>query len=144
MRSVIGIGINIWNVEKNIEKLLYSIINQTYKNFTIYILDNQSIDQSIEIINKIKKKNKVKIKLIIDKKKRNIPSAQKILVNKFLSKHKYSMIANDDDLYHPEFIKTCLQVIKKKKINMAYSYCGSIYKNKIIKFKNYPIYNLKN
>ena len=144
MRSEIGIGINIWNVEKTIEKLLNSIIKQTYKNFTIYILDNQSTDRSIKIINTIKKRTKAQINLIIDKKKRDIPSAQKILVKKFLTKHKYSMIANDDDLYHPEFIKTCLQIIKTKNVDMAYSSCRLLYKNKIIKFKNSPEYNLKN
>jgi hypothetical protein len=36
MRSEIGIGINIWNVEKTIEKLLNSIIKQTsaQKNYS--------------------------------------------------------------------------------------------------------------
>ena len=144
MRSEIGIGINIWNVEKTIEKLLNSIIKQTYKNFTIYILDNQSTDRSIKIINTIKKRTKAQINLIIDKKKRDIPSAQKILVKKFLINQKYSMIANDDDLYHPEFIKTCLQIIKTKNVDMAYTACRLLYKNKIIKFKNSPVYNLKN
>jgi len=114
MNTQIGIGINIWNTEKTIEKLLNSIIKQTYKNFAIYILDNQSTDHSIKIINRIKKRTKAQINLIIDKKRRDIPSAQKILVKKFLIKHKYSMIANDDDLYHPEFIKTCIEIIKKK------------------------------
>ncbi len=54
------------------------------------------------------------------------------------------MIANDDDLYHPEFIKTCLQIIKTKNVDMAYSSCRLLYKNKIIRFKNSPEYNLKN
>jgi glycosyltransferase involved in cell wall biosynthesis len=144
MPPEIGIGINIWNVEKTIGKLLNSIIKQTYKDFTVYILDNQSTDRSIKIINRIKKKTKAQINLIIDKKKRDIPSAQKILVKKFLTRHKYSMIANDDDLYHPKFIKTCLQIIKTKNADMAYSSCQLLYKNKKIKFKNYPEYNLKN
>jgi len=144
MNTQIGIGINIWNTEKTIEKLLNSIIKQTYKNFAIYILDNQSTDHSIKIINRIKKRTKAQINLIIDKKRRDIPSAQKILVKKFLIKHKYSMFANDDDLYHPEFIKTCIQIIKKKKVDMAYTSCQLLYKNKIIKFKNYPEYNFQN
>ena len=69
MPHEIGIGINIWNVEKTIGKLLNSIINQTYKDFTVYILDNQSTDSSIKIINTIKKKTKAQINLIIDKKR---------------------------------------------------------------------------
>lgn len=60
MPHEIGIGINIWNVEKTIGKLLNSIIKQTYKDFTVYILDNQSTDSSIKIINTIKKKLKLK------------------------------------------------------------------------------------
>jgi hypothetical protein len=49
-----------------------------------------------------------------------MPSSQRILVNKFLVRHKYSMIVNDDDYYHPQFIKECLNVLKNKNIDMVY------------------------
>ena len=117
MSSDIGIGINVWNGERTIKRVINSLLKQTYKSFTIYILDNKSTDDTVNIIKKIKKK---KIKLIIDKKNRDIPSSQRILVNKFLIRHKYSMIANDDDFYHPLFIKECLNIFKNKNIDMAY------------------------
>jgi glycosyltransferase involved in cell wall biosynthesis len=142
MNSVIGIGINVWNGEQHIKKTINSIIKQTYKNFTMYILDNKSTDKTIDIIKKIKRKKK--IKLIIDYKRRDIPSAQKILVNKYLSKHKYSMIVNDDDIYHPNFIKECLYKIKKDELDLVY--CNYLLTNNGKKFniKNYPLFTNTN
>lgn len=64
----IGIGMYVWDGEKTISKTLHSIIKQTYKNFIIYILDNQSTDRTAKIVRRFQKKDK-RIKLIIDKKR---------------------------------------------------------------------------
>jgi glycosyltransferase involved in cell wall biosynthesis len=58
MNTNIGIGINVWNGERTIKRVINSLLKQTYKNFTIYILDNKSTDDTINIIKKIKKKKK--------------------------------------------------------------------------------------
>ena len=60
MSTDIGIGINVWNGERTIKRVINSLLKQTYKNFTIYILDNKSTDDTVNIIKKIKKKkNKI-------------------------------------------------------------------------------------
>ena len=59
MNSKIGIGLNIWNGEKTIEKTLKSLVNQTYKNIEIIILDNKSSDNTQQIIKKFINKNKI-------------------------------------------------------------------------------------
>ena len=74
MIKKIGIGLNIWNGEKTIINTLKSLINQTYYNIEIIILDNRSTDQTAQKIKNFikrnkKKKKKIKIELIIDKKK---------------------------------------------------------------------------
>ena len=143
MNAKIGIGINVWNGERTIKRAINSILKQTYKDFTIYILDNKSADNTVNIIKKIKNK-KIKIKLIIDNKRRDIPSSQRILVNKFLIRHKYSMIVNDDDYYHPQFINECLNVLKNKNIDMVYCLYKIFDDKKNFNTKNYPEYNLKN
>lgn len=53
MSAEIGIGINVWNGERTIKRAINSILKQTYKNFTIYILDNKSTDNTVNIIKKI-------------------------------------------------------------------------------------------
>ena len=75
MIKKIGIGLNIWNGEKTIINTLKSLINQTYYNIEIIILDNRSTDQTAQKIKNFikrnkKKKKKIKIELIIDKKKK--------------------------------------------------------------------------
>ena len=56
-----------YNSEKWIEKCINSILNQTYKNFEIIIVDDMSTDNSIKIIKKLLRKED---KLIINKSKR--------------------------------------------------------------------------
>ena len=61
-----SIIIPTFNSEKFLERTLNSIIEQTYGNYEVIICDNQSIDNTIKIINKFQLDNK-KIKLIIRK-----------------------------------------------------------------------------
>jgi len=52
MSLLISIIIVNWNAEKYIKNCIESLINQTYKNFEIILVDNASSDNSVEIIEK--------------------------------------------------------------------------------------------
>lgn len=143
----IGIGLFVWNGQETIKETLLSLLHQTHKNFKIYILDNQSSDDTVKIIKELLKikKYKKKIKLIIDKKKRSIPDAQKFIMKKYLLKYKYCIIANDDDIYKSKYIEILLRKIKLENLDMVYSLKKRINsENKILKTKNYPLYGKKN
>ena len=139
MKNILGIGLNTWNSQKEIATLLNSLVKQKFKKFTLYLLDNRSIDKTVEITKKYKKK--IKIKIIVDTQRRDIPSAQKKLFFNHLKKHKYSMFVNDDDKYHHEYIQKVLDKIETEKLDMAYSKYNMFNKKKIINIKNYPLYN---
>ena len=49
---MLGIVIANWNGEKLIDKCLKSLENQTFKDFKVYIIDNNSKDNSKEVIRK--------------------------------------------------------------------------------------------
>jgi glycosyltransferase involved in cell wall biosynthesis len=151
MANKIAIGFFVWNGEKTIKDAVMSIINQTYKNIDIIILDNQSEDFTVNIVRKIKNKYpKKNIKIIIDKKKRNLPSACRFLVKKYLKNYEYSVVLNDDDIIHPEFIELAFKRITKYNLDLVYSSFNFIdMNNKIFKpnkislnykFAKYPIY----
>ena len=49
---------SVYNDEKNIKKSIDSIVNQTYKELELLIMDDASSDGSLEVINEYKKKFK--------------------------------------------------------------------------------------
>jgi len=53
-----SIVIPVYNVEKYIDKCLSSILNQSYKNYEVIIVNDGTKDNSIDIINKYVKKHK--------------------------------------------------------------------------------------
>lgn len=58
MKGLISIIIPVYNVEKYLEDCLFSVVNQTYKNLEIIIVNDNSPDNSINIINKFSKTDK--------------------------------------------------------------------------------------
>ncbi|EKP7814543.1 glycosyltransferase family 2 protein, partial [Campylobacter jejuni] len=59
----ISVIIPIYNVEKYLDKCLKSVINQTYKNLDIILVDDGSIDNSLNIAKEYAKKDE-RIKII--------------------------------------------------------------------------------
>lgn len=49
MEEKISVIVPIYNVEKYLEKSVESIINQTYKNLEIILVNDGSTDRSLEI-----------------------------------------------------------------------------------------------
>ena len=49
MKDKISIIVPVYNSEKYIEKCLKSLLNQTYKNIEILIVDNNSTDSTANI-----------------------------------------------------------------------------------------------
>ena len=87
-----------FNSERTIEKNAKSVINQTYKNFEHIIIDNQSKDNTISIINKIyKENNRADALHIISEPDKGIADA----FNKGIKNAKGEIIAilNSDDRY---------------------------------------------
>ena len=68
----VSIIIPMYNAEKNISICLDSILNQTYKNFEIIIVNDGSTDNSLKIVNKYKEKYKDRITVINKENSRSI------------------------------------------------------------------------
>lgn len=63
MKPLISIIIPIFNEKLTITTTIQSILKQSYTNFEIIIVDNASIDSSLKIMEKLRKKDK-RIKII--------------------------------------------------------------------------------
>ena len=55
-KPLISIIVNCLNGEKYLDEALKSVLNQSYKNWLIYVFDNNSTDTSYLILKKYKDK----------------------------------------------------------------------------------------
>ena len=57
MAVKVSIILAVYNVEKYIRQTLDSVINQTFKDIEIIVVDNKSTDKTLDIVNEYAKKD---------------------------------------------------------------------------------------
>ena len=98
--SKFSIIIPIYNVEKYLEKCLDSVINQTYHDYKVILVCDNSDDNSNEIVNKYVKKNKFKV---INAQNTGLSKARNLGVEK--SKGEYLVFLDGDDYLEKDFLE---------------------------------------
>ena len=105
---LVHINIPTFNNEKTIRQTLYSILNQTYKNIKIRVIDNGSTDKTLFIIKKLRSK---KISII----KNNSKKGMYNLAKAYESKKNYLCIYHSDDIYHKKIVEEQIKFLKNNK-----------------------------
>ena len=122
--SKISIILPTFNAEKYLEKTIFSIISQNYKNFELIIVDNKSIDNTINIVHKFKKKINLKI---INKKTKNLAEALNLGIG--VSNGKYIARIDADDLIRKNRFVKQVEFLEN---NLDYDIVGT----NALRFKN--------
>ena len=111
---MLGIVIANWNGEKLIDKCLTSLKNQEFKEFKIYIIDNDSRDNSRNIINGYK--NELDIDLIEMDYNSGFAPANNIGIKKAINDGcEYILTLNNDVEVPKESLKNAISLIKTNK-----------------------------
>ena len=131
---LVSIVIANYNKEKYIKKCIDSVLNQTYKNYEIIIVDDASTDRCVSIIKKIKND---KIKLIINKKNMGIAYSRNRGIK--LAKGKYLCFLDSDDYWDKNKLKIQLNYMIQNNLNFTFMsyYFTDEYEN-ILKKVNVP------
>lgn len=108
-----------YNSEKYIEKAIQSVLEQTYRNFELIIIDDDSTDKTWEIIEQYAKKD---FRVICTKKDENEKGISKSM-NKGIemARGKYITRMDSDDIIIPEKIFRQVQFLDK---NEEYGVCS--------------------
>ncbi len=101
MNELISVIVPVYNVESYLEKCLDSIINQTYSNIEIILINDGSTDSSFEICKKYKKKDKRII--LINKKNGGLSSARNAGIEKFTGN--YLLFVDSDDYIERDMVE---------------------------------------
>ena len=126
----VAIKIPTYNSETTILETLKSILNQTYLNFTVYIFDNCSTDNTLKIIESL---HDIRIKII--KSEKNYGWAWNFNRCLTATGEEMMLFAHSDDIYHPRFLEINVKLSSFKQNALLFSK-GVLFKNKI---KNYRL-----
>lgn len=96
----VSIIIPVYNSEKYIKRCIDSILNQTYKNLEIILINDGSVDKSIDILNLYKKENENII--VIDKKNEGVSISRNLGIE--MATGKYIMFMDNDDYIEENYI----------------------------------------
>lgn len=107
----VAILLSVYNGAKYIGDQINSIINQTHTQWTLYIRDDGSKDNSMEIIQDyVKKDNRIKL---VDENGTNVGynKSQEILLSGI--NEKYIVFCDQDDVFFPEKTERSLEKLKQ-------------------------------
>lgn len=113
----ISVVLPVYNSEKYLEKAINSILNQTFNDFELIVVNDGSTDKSVNIIKKFMLLDK-RIKLI-DRNNKGIVSSLNEAIN--LSKGEYIARMDADDICLPSRFKDQIEYMKKNDLDL----CGT-------------------
>ena len=116
INPLITVYITNYNYGKFIKKAIDSVLNQTFKNFELIIIDDGSKDKSAKIIKQFQNKNKIKV--VFQKNKGLIVSNNLALR---MSNAKYIMRLDSDDWLDPHALEIMVNILERnKKISLVF------------------------
>ena len=115
MKSLISVIVPIYNVEKYLKRCIDSIINQTYKNLEIILVDDGSLDNCSKICDEYSKKDK-RIR-VIHKANGGLSDARNTGLDQ--AKGKYICFIDSDDYIDINMIKELYTNLVKTKSDIS-------------------------
>ena len=137
----ISIIIPAYNVEKYIAKCLHSVINQSYKNLDVIVVDDGSKDRTGCIIDDYSAKdNRIRA---VHQPNGGLPNARNTGMK--YANGDYVMFLDSDDWIEPTCCEVIVSEMQKDKADLVFFEYYKEYKNKTVQMKTYPheklIYN---
>lgn len=126
--KLISVIIPVYNVQEYLIKCIESVINQTYENLEIIIVDDGSTDKSTEICNKVKK-NDSRIR-VIHKENGGLSDARNVGIDN--ANGEYISFIDSDDYVDNNYIELLYNAIKQYDADMSIASHRVIYEKNII------------
>lgn len=112
----ISIIVPVYNAEANIEKCINSILNQTYQDFELILINDGSKDNSLKVIKKYETNSKIKI---IDQKNHGVAYTRNLGVKK--ASGKYIMFIDNDDYIDNDYLERHINLVENKDVDLVIS-----------------------
>ena len=123
---LVTIGIPVYNVEPYIEKCLLSVLNQTYKNLEILVVDDLGTDNSMQIVEDLQKSHSQGslIRILRHPQNRGIGEARNTIISQ--AKGKYLFFIDSDDFIELYTIDILLKEAETHNTDCVFSSCRRV------------------
>ncbi len=115
MEKLISVVVPVYNVERYLEKCIRSIINQSYKNLEVILVDDGATDHSGELCDKFASMD-ARIK-VIHKENGGLSDARNAGID--VATGEYLAFVDSDDFIHPKMYETMVRIMEKDQAEMA-------------------------
>ncbi len=123
---IVDIVIPNYNKANYLNDCINSVINQTLKNWRLFIIDDCSSDNSSKILDNFKKNKKIKI----IKLRKNLGPGNARNIGISLSRSKYLAFLDSDDLWKKNKLKKQISFMENLDLNLSYTDYISFFENK--------------
>ena len=111
----ISIIVPVYNAEQNLQKCIESILNQTFQDFELILVNDGSCDGSLDICREFETQdNRV---IVVDKENGGVSSARNAGLE--LARGKYVMFCDSDDIVHSQWCEKLLSAFSKDSLVMC-------------------------
>lgn len=131
-KEKISIIVPVYGVEKYLEECLDSLLNQTYKNLEIILVDDESPDNCPKICDVYAKRDDRIV--VIHKKNGGAASARNVGLDCISGE--YVAFVDSDDYVDKEYISKLLYLIKKENADISVCSFSNVYRNRNEKIDN--------
>lgn len=107
MEPLVSIGMPIFNCEKTLRAAINSVLNQTYSNWELILIDDGSKDRTLSVA---KSFNDSRIEVISDGLNLKLPHRLNQIIN--ISRGKYFARMDGDDVSYPERLQTQVEYLE--------------------------------
>lgn len=114
----VSVIIPVYNVEKYLEKCIDSVLEQTFENYEIVLVNDGSTDNSLQIMQRYQEKNPDKVK-IFDKENGGLSSARNYALDR--AQGEYVTFLDSDDYIDKDYLQILYSTAKEHDSDMV---CG--------------------
>jgi len=132
MKPLVSICMPCHNAEKYIVEAVESVLNQTYQNIELIVVNDGSTDQSGEVVKRYKGLGVI----VIEQKNRGQCAAANLALEK--SNGEYVKFFDADDILSPRFIEAQVERLAGRKDAVASAQWGRFYNDDIKTFRLSP------
>lgn len=108
--SKLDVMVLTYNRAKSLSVMLESLCNQTVNGFHIIVLNNASTDNTLDIIEEVRKEYPDRDIQVVTHNE-NLGNIGNFKKSQELAKNEYTAIFHDDDAIHPEYIETSMKLL---------------------------------